>query len=63
MSDRLVALILLTILSMWVLNLVAGMNRWNGWEVNEPINVIFATIVGGSVTLYLRHMYRGDRDD
>ena len=59
MNDRLLAVILLTFLSMFVLNLVAGMNRWNGWEVNEPVNIICSTIVGGAVTMYMRHMYQG----
>ena len=62
MNDRLLAIIVLTFLSMFVLNLVAGMNRWNGWEVSEPVNVICSTIVGGAVAQYMRHMYRDDGD-
>lgn len=54
MNDRLIVLVIVVVTSAWVLNLVAGILRWNDWEPDQAINVIFASIVGGAVTLYLR---------
>jgi hypothetical protein len=54
---------LAVITSMWVLNTLAGIFKWNDYNPSATIDGIFLTIVGGAFTFYWSGKGRQNGDD
>lgn len=50
-SDRTANILIGVVTTVWVLNIVAGMVKFNGYQPSEAVNGIFLTIVGGAFVL------------
>lgn len=63
-SDRTATVLIYTVSGIWVLNVLAGLFEFNGYQTSESINGIFTLIVGGAFALrtYLLKRERTDDD-
>lgn len=63
-SDRTANVLIYTVTAIWVMNVLGGMFKVNGYQSSEAINGIFTLIVGGAFALrsYILKREKADKD-